>query len=180
MEELDHLVYANRGIFNHWQRIIFPGFQPIGPLHVASMCGNICWVKQLLDRGEKPDELFPGPNASDFNALQALASSSLRNVDILKALLERCGPNCDINTETKSMASAFHLWVQLDPTIDNVQRLLELGGDPTRVGKYKWNAFHHFSCSGSEPEAFDNRATPLLILLNTRQTPLNLLQAFVR
>ncbi|GAW10788.1 hypothetical protein ANO14919_001230 [Xylariales sp. No.14919] len=197
MKELAHFVYANRAAFNHWQRIVDGREKPIGPLHVASLTGNLCWVKQLLDdekHDEKPDELF-----NDMNALQTVAISNYRNMEILKLLLERCGPDCDINTETKEMASPFYIWIQLDPSIDSVRRLLELGGDPTRVGYRKWTSFHHFAYGGTEPEAFkllvqhagedavnclnvadDYKWTPLhVLLIYRRQTPLDLLRAFL-
>ncbi|KAI3333131.1 ankyrin repeat-containing domain protein [Ustulina deusta] len=194
MDELDRFVYTNRGAFNHWQSVIFQPEQPAGPLHIASSAGNLCWVKQLLDRNEKPDELFSG-----FNALQRVALSDHRNIDILKLLLESCGPDCDINTATKSMLPPFHIWIQLDPSIDSVRELLELGGDPTRVSQYNWNSLHYFAYSGSEPEAFDqlfqragneaekcinladgNGITPLHVLLYfRRQPPLSILKAFV-
>ncbi|KAI0439744.1 ankyrin repeat-containing domain protein [Xylaria telfairii] len=194
MEELDRLVYTNRGVFNHWRKFVLQDDSPIKPLHIAAMSGIPCWVKQLLNHGEKPDEISHG-----FNALQASAFWSWRSMEILRLLLEKCEPGCDINTETESELSPFHLWIRLDPTIDNIRGLLELGGDPTRVGKYKFNAFHHFSTIGSDPEAFEllfqragneaskclnlagmDEMTPLHVLLCYRnQIPPNLLQAFV-
>ncbi|KAI0431062.1 ankyrin repeat-containing domain protein [Xylaria sp. FL1042] len=194
MEELNNFVYMNRIAFQRWQMQVYQLERPFKPLHIASFAGNLCWVKQLLGRNEKPDEL-----SQDYNALQKAAESPHRNIEILKALLERCGPDCDINTETKGAVSSFQIWIHFDPSVSSMRELLELGGDPTRVCEEKWNSFHFFAERGEEPEAFDllfqhagNEAgkcinfadgygyTPLhVLLIYRRQTPLNILKAFV-
>ncbi|KAI0195215.1 hypothetical protein EV127DRAFT_404755 [Xylaria flabelliformis] len=194
MEELDRFVYTNRTAFDRWQTITYHLEQPLGPLHVASWANNFCWVKQLLDRNEKPGELF-----GDRNAMQRAADSDHRDMEILKVLLDASGPDYDINTETKSSLSPFHMWIQFDPSVDTIRALLELGGDPTRVSQGNWNSFHYFAVHGEDPEAFDllfQRAgseaekcinlsddygeTPLHVLLAfRRQTPLNILKSFV-
>ncbi|KAI0809881.1 ankyrin repeat-containing domain protein [Xylaria sp. FL0064] len=194
MDELKCFVYKNRDAFNHWQMQVYQFNVLFEPLHVASWAGNLCWVKQLLDHNEKPNEL-----SQSSNALQRAAESSHRDMEILKALLGRCGPDCDINTGTEGTASPFQLWIRYEPTVDRIRELLELGGDPTRVDGGKWNSFHYFAERGEDPEAFDllfqhsgDEAkkcidladncgyTPLHVLLvYRRQTPLDLLKAIV-
>ena len=196
MSELDKLVEENTDAFNEWQIFMFwlnehqRGDVPWKPIHIAAYLGLTSWAEHLIKKGANLDE-----KSFDFNPLQA-ASLNAGSPSMLKLLLEH---NVDLNDEEEDVIPAFHAWIWVDPSFDNMQLMIQHGADLKMVDKKNgWTAMHYFASVGEDPKVLDllmNRdhpenqpdinakdsdgETPLHGLLSRRDVPPELLKAFI-
>ncbi|KAK4451014.1 hypothetical protein QBC34DRAFT_459512 [Podospora aff. communis PSN243] len=198
---LDEFVAAQDGdIFKGWQRkykktkssgpfTLTDNFaeRARAPLHVACYLGLGTWVDHLLRNGAEVNEVSGG-----CNAIQAGASSWAGRRPEILALLLKAG--ADVNFETETAPSGFHLWLSSDCTPSTVEQMLEHGANPVMVSKATGEtALHQFARRGTDVAALDMLIShggeidaqtrdgyrPLHILLSRPSVPHALLEAFV-